>query len=137
MKSDASVDICVDIAEELDILACRKAVRDAAIKLGFGITDQTRLVTATSELSRNIVNFAGSGKMYISAVSSGSMKGMKVVFEDHGPGLDAEEAMTFGFSTGGGLGAGLPGAKKLVDEFELRSEEGVGTTVTISKWVRQ
>lgn len=130
-------EITIQIASELDIVSCRKAVRDMAIKQGFGLTDQTRLVTAASELARNIVLYAGTGEMVLSVIIEESRKGMRLVFEDNGPGLDVDEVLTPGFSTSRGLGMGLPGAKRLMDEFKLQSEKGKGTTVTITKWMRE
>ncbi len=127
----------IDVNEELHIVYCRKAVRQLAIELGFGIADQTRIVTATSELARNIVQYAGQGKMSLFKVTSQSRKGIKILFEDDGPGLDPQKALTEGFSTRRGLGMGLPGSRKLMDEFELVSEEGHGTRVTTVKWLRE
>jgi serine/threonine-protein kinase RsbT len=112
-------------------------MRDMAIEQGFGLTDQTRLVTAASELARNIVLYAGTGEMALSVIFRESRKGIKLVFEDNGPGLDVDEVLTPGFSTGKGLGMGLPGSKRLMDEFELQSEKDKGTTVTIIKWLRE
>ena len=125
------------VTTELDIVSCRKAVRDLASELGLSIADQTRLVTAVSELARNIVQYAGKGSMSANVVHGALGDGIMVVFEDSGPGLDPEEALRPGFTSGKGLGMGLPGAKRLMDEFELRSAKGVGTTVTAVKWQRR
>lgn len=129
-------EITIEITEEFDIVSCRKAVRDMAVKLVYSLADQTRMVTAASELARNISAYAGRGKMIMNVISRGQARGIKLVFEDRGPGLDTEEAITPGFSTSRGMGMGLPGAKKLMDEFELNSEKDKGTTVTVVKWMR-
>lgn len=129
-------EITVEITEELDIVRCRKVVRDIAVKSGFGLTDQTRLVTATSELARNIVNYAGEGKMNVTIISDCARKGIELVFEDEGPGFNPEDAINPGYSTSKGLGMGLPGSKRLVDDFELHSVTGKGTKITAIKWLR-
>jgi serine/threonine-protein kinase RsbT len=130
-------EVGLEIKAELDIVRCRRAARDMAVEIGFGIADQTRIVTAASELARNIVQYADSGKMLISVISTSSTKGIKMIFKDNGPGLDPDEAMTFGFSTSKGIGVGLPGSQRLMDEFEIQSEKGKGTRVTAIKWLRQ
>ena len=113
----------VEITTESDIVAARQAGREMARALGFGSADQTRLATAISELVRNVVRYAGEGVCLISDESDDRESKIKVVVEDHGPGIpDIDAAMTDGFSTGGGLGAGLPGAKRLVQEFDIESE---------------
>jgi serine/threonine-protein kinase RsbT len=127
----------VPIESEADIVAARRIVRDAAVALGFGVTDVTRIVTASSELTRNIFRYAGSGEMRLRTISHADHRGIELVFEDRGPGIaDLEGAMKAGFSTSGGLGLGLPGAKRLMDEMEIDSEVGRGTRVTIRKWLR-
>lgn len=125
----------IEISKEFDIVTCRKAAREKAVELGFGISNQTRIVTAISELTRNVFKYAGEGKMTITEVSDRSTKGIKIVFTDNGPGLDTEKAIVSGYSTQKGSGMGLPGAQKLMDEFELQSEKGKGTTVTVIKWL--
>lgn len=127
----------VKINSELDIVECRKTVRDMAIKLGFGIADQTRLVTTASELSRNIVQYAGNGEMALTVVSGPKGKGMKLVFKDKGPGFEPDEALVHGYSTGKGLGVGLPGSKRLMDEFDIWSKKDKGTVITAFKWLKQ
>lgn len=125
----------VKIDSETDIVGVRKAVREAASKLGFGVTDSTRIITAASELARNVYKYAGSGLMRWKALSDGQAYGIELRFEDHGPGItDVEEAMREGYTTGEGLGLGLPGAKKLMDEMEIVSVPGAGTTVTVRRW---
>jgi serine/threonine-protein kinase RsbT len=127
----------VSITVERDIMATRQAVRSTAGKLPFKITDVTRIVTAASELARNILLYAGSGTMRCSILEQGNHLGMELSFEDQGPGIpDVELAMQPGYTTGKGLGLGLPGAKRLMDEMEIESQVGKGTTVTVRKWLR-
>lgn len=128
----------VKIKEEADIAIARRAIRDVATKLGFGITETARIVTAASELSRNVFKYAGTGVMQWRTLSSGDTKGVELRFEDKGPGIaDVNEAVREGYSTGGGLGMGLPGAKRLMDEMEIDSALGKGTRVTVRKWRRR
>jgi serine/threonine-protein kinase RsbT len=118
-----------------DVLAVRQAVRTVSRELGFGLVDQTKLVTATSELARNVVDYAGSGTARIESLNEGPRRGVRVVFEDHGPGIaDVEQALRDGFSTGGGLGLGLGGARRLSNDFEIQSSPGHGTRVAITRW---
>jgi serine/threonine-protein kinase RsbT len=136
MTDEAPFDGEVPIVAEFDIVVARKCVREASVALGFGVTDVTRIVTAASELARNIFQYAGSGVMRWRRVSSNGRAGIELVFEDHGPGIaDVALAMEVGFTTGGGLGMGLPGAKKLMGELEIRSQAGAGATVTTRKWL--
>jgi serine/threonine-protein kinase RsbT len=126
------------IQSEGDIVMARRAVRNAATALGFGITDVTRIVTAASELTRNIYQYAKAGAMRWQRLDAGGRVGLELVFEDHGPGIpDVARAMEKGFSTGKGLGMGLPGAKRLMDEMSVQSEAGKGTTVQIRKWLKR
>jgi serine/threonine-protein kinase RsbT len=126
------------IESESDIVTARKLVRNAASALGFSITDVTRIVTATSELTRNIYHYAGSGMMRWRLLTAGDAVGLELTFEDCGPGIpDVAKAMESGFSTSKGLGLGLPGAKRLMDEMTVRSEVGKGTTVRVRKWLRR
>jgi len=128
----------VVIESESDIVTARKAVRDVAEALGFGITDVTRIVTAASELARNVFIYAGSGIMQWRRLSTNGAVGIELKFEDNGPGItNIEQAMEGGYSTSGGLGLGLPGAKRLVDEMEINSQIGKGTIVTIRKWLKR
>ncbi|MHB9023876.1 MAG: anti-sigma regulatory factor [Armatimonadota bacterium] len=127
----------VVIASEADIVSVRKVARDMSTELGFGITDITRIVTAASELARNIYHYAGHGVMRWQCAVQGGRVGIEFVFEDHGPGIvDLEQALTPGYTTSKGLGMGLPGAKRLMDEMEVTSEVGKGTTVVVRKWKR-
>jgi serine/threonine-protein kinase RsbT len=126
------------IESESDIVTARKVVRDAATALGFGITDVTRIVTATSELTRNIYHYAKSGVMRWRVLNGGDATGLELTFEDHGPGIpDVPKAMEMGFSTGKGLGMGLPGSKRLMDEMTIESTVGQGTTVLVRKWLKK
>jgi serine/threonine-protein kinase RsbT len=119
-----------------DLVRIRGRVRDAAIEMGFGRTDQVRIVTAVSELARNILRYAEKGYAEISRVKQNGKRGLRVQFQDNGPGIaDIKLAMTDGYTTGRGLGKGLPGAQRLADDFEIKSEVGIGTTVTITKWL--
>jgi len=128
----------VPIQSENDIIAARRAVRDLAARLSFGITDVTRIVTASSELARNIFLYAGAGVMWWSISDRNGAVGLELTFEDHGPGIpDVELAMKPGYGTSRGLGFGLPGTKRLMDEMEVRTEVGKGTTVTVRKWLRK
>jgi len=121
----------IEILTEQDIIAARSAGRDMARDLGFGSADQTRLATAISELTRNIIQYAGKGTCTLSDISNERAITILVVAEDSGPGIeDIEQAMEFGFSTSKGLGAGLPGTKRLVSTFDIESEPG-HTRVTI------
>jgi serine/threonine-protein kinase RsbT len=131
----------VQIRSESDLVTSRRAVREAAGALGFGLTDVTRIVTAASELTRNIYRYAGTGVMTWRALNDRGRTGLELKFEDQGPGIaDVEQAMEPGFTTGVGLGLGLPGAKRLMDEMEVQSEVGAdglrptGTTITARKW---
>jgi serine/threonine-protein kinase RsbT len=127
----------ISIERELDIVTARQKGRELAGKLGFSSTDQTLLATAISEVARNIVSYAGRGEIVISYVEESGRTGIMVVASDQGPGIaDPELAMRDGYSTGNSLGMGLPGARRLVDEFELKSASGQGTTVTLRKWTR-
>ena len=126
------------ITSENDIVMARKVVRDAATTLGFGLTDVTRIVTAASELTRNIYHYAKSGVMHWRSLNQDASVGLELTFEDSGPGIpDVEKAMEPGFSTGKGLGMGLPGSKRLMDEMTIESTVGKGTTVVVRKWLRQ
>ena len=113
----------------------RRAVRNLAVGLGFSLVDQTKLVTAASELARNTIKHGGGGSALLETLNDGPRRGVRLTFEDHGPGIaDIVQAMKDGFSTGGGLGLGLSGAKRLTNEFALTSAPGTGTQVVITKW---
>lgn len=117
------------------IVQVRQAVRALAVEMGFSLVDQTKIVTAASELARNTLEYGGGGTVTIEAISEGLRRGLRLTFEDHGPGIaDIEQALKDGYSTGGGLGLGLGGAKRLSNEFEIHSRVGEGTRVTITRW---
>ncbi len=127
----------IAITAEKDVVLVRQRVREYAAKLGMGILDQTKLMTASSELARNILLYAGRGDVTITRVKEGIKKGVKVVFRDSGPGIrDIEKVMQDGYSTGKSLGMGLPGAKRLVNFFDIISNVH-GTKITIICWGRQ
>ena len=124
----------MSINEDEDVISVRQNVKVASAKIGFNILDQTRIVTAVSELARNIVVHAGNGT--VSMFQNHERGGIKLIFEDKGPGIpDVDRAMEGGFSTVGSLGLGLNGARVLSDEFEITSTPGVGTTIAYIKWV--
>jgi len=119
-----------------DVVRVRVKVRDAAVRAGFGHTDQVRLVTAASELARNIRLYAERGLVEILPVKNGNRRGLHIKFEDRGPGIpDIKLAMTDGYTTSRGLGKGLPGSRRLVDDFEIESVLGEGTIIRITKWL--
>lgn len=125
------------IASEGDIVVARKIVRDATTELGFSITDVTRVVTASSELTRNMFHYAGGGLMVWRCLAEEDRVGLELSFIDEGPGIsDVDKAMEPGFTTGKGLGLGLPGARKLMDEMAIQSQVGKGTRVQVRKWLR-
>jgi serine/threonine-protein kinase RsbT len=119
------------------VVALRKLVRERAVDLRLSLVDQTKLITAASELARNTLKYGGGGEVFAYAVASGMRQGIGLTFVDAGPGIDdIAQAMTDGYTSGGGLGLGLGGAKRLVDMFSLYSRKGEGTAVTIIKWER-
>jgi serine/threonine-protein kinase RsbT len=118
-----------------DVVIVRQTVRKKAVAMGFGLVDQTKFVTASSELARNTLDYGGGGTVQIEIVENGRRSGIRLVFEDHGPGIaDIEQALTDGFTSGGGMGLGLGGAKRLSNEFEIWSQPGEGTRVSIVRW---
>jgi len=120
---------------EADIVRVRQVVRQWAIQQGFSLVEQTKMITATSELARNTVVYGGGGTVQLEALDNGNRRGLRVIFVDHGPGIpDIAQAMTDGYTTGEGLGLGLGGAKRLVNEFEIVSSPEAGTRVCITKW---
>ena len=127
----------IALESEHDIVIARGEVRALAAGLGFRLIDQTRLVTVTSELARNVVKYASRGRMIAQPLDSTQARaGLRLIFEDSGPGIpDVNAAMRDGFSTGGGLGKGLPGSRRLVDEFDIQSAVGAGTRVTVVRWL--
>jgi serine/threonine-protein kinase RsbT len=132
-----SVEVTVPIEHESDIVTARQKGRELAAASGFSSTDQTMIALAISEIARNIVTYAQRGKITLGRLDDGGRRGVLVVARDDGPGIpDIELAMRDGYSTAKSLGVGLPGAKRVMDEFELVSVVGQGTTVTMRKWLR-
>jgi serine/threonine-protein kinase RsbT len=123
------------IRSDLDIVIARTMARDTARSLGFGAIDQARIATAVSELARNIFLYAGTGSVTVREIERNGRKGLEIVCEDQGPGIaNIDLVMQDGYSTSRGMGMGLPGAKRLMDEFDIKSQEGRGTTITCRKW---
>ncbi len=118
-----------------DVVLVRQTVRAWAVAQGLGLVDQTKIVTAASELARNALEYGGGGSTTLEAVVDGTRRGLRLTFEDQGPGIaDVSVALRDGYSSGNGLGLGLGGSKRLVDEFEIWSEVGKGTRVTVTRW---
>jgi serine/threonine-protein kinase RsbT len=131
----AAPDDAMPIAASEDIVRVRQEVRRRAVALGFSLVDQTKFVTAASELARNTLEYGGGGTVRFEELRQGARRGLRLTFEDSGPGIaDIEQAMTDGFTSGGGLGLGLGGARRLCNEFEIASKPGEGTRVTIARW---
>lgn len=126
----------MSLFREHDVVPFRNRVKECAIKIRMGMVNQTKLITAASELARNMLKYANGGIVLIETIARGRDTGIRLTFNDEGPGIpDIKLAMQDGFSTGKSLGLGLPGAKRLVNEFDIKSEKGKGTKVTIVKWV--
>lgn len=122
------------VADE-HVVGLRKLVREHAIDLKLSLVDQTKLVTAASELARNTIKYGGGGMVLVLRLSDGVRRGLRLVFVDDGPGIaDVPQALTDGYTSGGGLGLGLGGAKRLVDDFDIDTQAGAGTAVSITKW---
>jgi serine/threonine-protein kinase RsbT len=118
-----------------EVVSVRHLVRKWAVELGLSLVEQTKIVTAASELARNMIDYGGGGTMTAEALDDGIRKGLRLIFEDHGPGIpDLQAALRDGFTTGGGMGLGLGGARRLSNEFEVKSAPGEGTRVTIVRW---
>ena len=118
-----------------DVVRLRKQVRDSMVAMGFGLIEQTKIITAASELARNTLRYGGGGEAHIDRVRDGTRLGLELRFIDHGPGIaDIALALTDGYTSGGGLGLGLGGAKRLADAFHIDTAPDTGTTVTIAKW---
>jgi serine/threonine-protein kinase RsbT len=127
----------VVVERDGDVVLARQKGREVAAQVGFGGSELTIIATAIPEIARNIVSYARHGEIIVSPVAAGGRRGIEVVARDQGPGIpDIEQAMRDGFSTGKSLGLGLPGARRLMDEFEIQSDVGIGTTVTMRKWMR-
>jgi serine/threonine-protein kinase RsbT len=123
------------LGSDIDVVTARRGVSDWAREIGLSVLDRTKVVTAASELARNTVIYGGGGVMSLEIVRDGRREGLRAAFEDHGPGIaDPDLALEDGYTTGGGMGNGLPGARRLVNDFELTSTVGVGTCITIVRW---
>jgi serine/threonine-protein kinase RsbT len=120
-----------------DVVGLRKHVRERAVAIALSLVDQTKLVTAASELARNTIKYGGGGEVHLDALEDGYKRGVGLIFVDNGPGIaDLDMALRDGYTTGGGLGLGLGGSKRLVDEFAIDSRPGEGTAVSVVKWKR-
>ncbi len=125
----------MSIQSSTDVVLVRQAVRQLSVELGFSLVDQTKIVTAASELARNTLDYGGGGTVKLEGLQEGIRRGLRLTFEDQGPGIpNIELALKDGYTTGGGLGMGLSGTKRLVNEFNIVSQAGKGTCVTITKW---
>ncbi len=130
-------EVCIPVSSEIDIVTARQKGREMASRLGFSNTDLVLIATAISEVVRNIVEYAKKGELCLNILQEGGKSGIVVIARDKGPGIpNIKLAMQDGYTTGHSLGLGLPGAKRLMDEFEIISEVGKGTTVTMKKWVQ-
>ena len=128
-------DELLSLRSEDEVVRVRQVAREWAITLGFGLVDQTKIVTAASELARNTVIYGGGGHVRLQALNDGPRRGLRLSFEDKGPGIaDLQLALKDGYSTGTGLGLGLSGAKRLMSEFEIESTPGQGTRVAVTRW---
>jgi serine/threonine-protein kinase RsbT len=133
LRVDSSDEVVLRSGE--DVVRLRSTVRERAIGVGFSLVDQTKIVTAASELARNTHDYGGGGRFRLDVLANGNRQGLRLVFEDDGPGIpDIERALQDGYTTGGGLGMGLGGARRLVNEFEIDSQPGEGTRITAIRW---
>ncbi|MFI2650514.1 MULTISPECIES: ATP-binding protein [Micromonospora] len=134
---DLGVPATQAIRSDEDVVRVRQLVRTTAVAVKLSLVDQTKLVTAASELARNTLIYGGGGTAEVTTVEDGRRRGVRIVFADQGPGIpDLDQALTDGFTTGGGLGLGLSGARRLVDDFDIWTAVGEGTRITITKWSR-
>lgn len=130
-------ELLIPIAADVDVVTARQRGRDLAAHAGFSSGDQTVIAAAISEIARNILTYAKRGEVTLSVVTNGDRRGIVIVARDQGPGIrDVDRALEDGYSTSGGLGLGLPGARRLMDDFDVSSGAGKGTTVTMKKWRR-
>jgi serine/threonine-protein kinase RsbT len=135
MNAHETGEIHAPLVTDEDVVRLRKIVRDQLVALGFSLIDQTKMVTAASELARNTLRYGGGGRAQLAQVNNLGRRGLAVSFIDEGPGIaDLGLALTDGYTTGNGMGLGLSGARRLADDFEIQSSPGNGTTVTITKW---
>lgn len=132
---DVTKDASAPIQSSLDVVRIRQMVREWTISLGFSLVDQTKMITAASELARNVLEHGGGGEVKLEALNNVNRRGLRMTFSDQGAGMaDVEQALKDGFSTGSGMGLGLGGAKRLVNDFSIDSAPGRGTRVTIVRW---
>jgi serine/threonine-protein kinase RsbT len=125
----------VEVRISDDVVRTRQVARSLAVETGLSLVDQTKIVTAASELARNMLDYGGGGQVSLAIVENGTRRGLRLVFEDRGPGIaDVEAALKDGFSSGKGMGLGLGGARRLSNEFSIVSKPGEGTTITIARW---
>jgi serine/threonine-protein kinase RsbT len=125
----------LEIRASDDVVKVRQQTRTLAVAAGLSLVDQTKIITAASELARNTLDYGGGGHVHMEVIEDSSRRGLRLVFEDHGPGIaDIAQAMKDGFTTGSGLGLGLGGAKRLANEFAIESAPGSGTKITIARW---
>jgi serine/threonine-protein kinase RsbT len=125
----------LEIRASEDVVRVRQVTRESALAQGFSLVDQTKLVTAASELARNTMEHGGGGRVEIQLLNDGQKKGLRLIFTDQGPGIiNVEQALKDGFTTGGGLGLGLGGARRLSNEFDIQSKPGEGTRITMARW---
>ncbi|CCH15370.1 MULTISPECIES: ATP-binding protein [Micromonospora] len=125
------------VRSDEDVVRVRQLVRTVAVAVKLSLVDQTKVVTAASELARNTLVYGGGGTVEVTTVDNGRRKGVRIVFADSGPGIaDLDMALTDGYTTGGGLGLGLSGSRRLVDEFEIETSAETGTRITVTKWSR-
>ncbi len=129
--------VTMPLQTDEQVVLLRKFVRERAVALRLSLVDQTKLVTAASELARNTLKYGGGGEAIVTTLDEAAGHGLRLTFIDHGPGIvDVARALTDGYTSGGGLGLGLGGAKRLVDEFDIRTAPGYGTVVSVTKWKR-
>ncbi|HKO56318.1 MAG TPA: anti-sigma regulatory factor [Thermoanaerobaculia bacterium] len=125
----------IPVRSSAEVVSVRHVVRKWAVDLGFSLIEQTKIVTAASELARNMVDYGGGGNLRLEALEDGGRRGLRLTFEDKGPGIaDVEQALRDGFTSGSGMGLGLGGARRLANEFSIDSKPGEGTRVTIARW---
>jgi serine/threonine-protein kinase RsbT len=125
----------LEIRSSDDVVKVRQQTRTLAVAAGLSLVDQTKIITAASELARNTLDYGGGGEVHMEVIEDGSRRGLRLVFEDHGPGIaDIQQVMKDGYTSGSGLGLGLGGAKRLANEFAIESKPGSGTKITIARW---
>ena len=136
-RQHRSARVSLRLQSDEDVVGLRKQVRERAVAIALSLVDQTKLVTAASELARNTIKYGGGGEVHLDSLADGIRKGIGLLFIDAGPGIpDIDSALRDGFTTGGGLGLGLGGSKRLADEFDIESRPGEGTAVLVVKWKR-